>query len=54
VRLVTGNICSREIKLPYQANVTKCPLSCDKSRIEYPALPENENFEVVFEISNHS
>lgn len=54
VRVVTGNICSREIKLPYQANVSKCPLSCDKSRIEYPALPENENFEVVFELSNHS
>jgi len=34
--------------------VSKCPISCDKNRVEYPALPESENYEVVFEISNHS
>jgi len=34
--------------------VSKCPLSCDKNRVEYPALPESETYEVVFEISNHS
>jgi hypothetical protein len=52
--MVTGNICAREIKLPYQANVSKCPLSCDKNRIEFPALPEHESQEEVFEVSNHS
>lgn len=51
---MTGNICAREIKLPYQANVSKCPISCDKNKIEFPALPENESQEEVFEVSNHS
>jgi len=34
--------------------VTKCPLSVDKQKIEFPALPENEFKEVVFEIRNNS
>jgi hypothetical protein len=53
-RVITGEICARELKLPYTANVSKCPLSVDKQRIEYPALPENEIKEVVIEIRNNS
>jgi len=51
---VTGEICARELKINYNANVVKCPLSTDKSKIEFPALPENESKEVVFELKNAS
>mmetsp|Transcript_21197 Transcript_21197/g.20359 ORF Transcript_21197/g.20359 Transcript_21197/m.20359 type:complete len:164 (-) Transcript_21197:310-801(-) len=53
-RVITGEICARELKIAYTANVTKCPLSTDKSKIEFPALPENETKEVVFELKNVS
>ena len=29
-RLVTGNICSREVKIPFVSNVVKCPITADK------------------------
>jgi hypothetical protein len=32
--------------------VIKCPIVSDKMKIEFPALPENETKEVVFEIKN--
>lgn len=53
-RLVTGEICAREVKIPYCANVTKCPLTVDKQKIEYPALPESEEKEIVLELKNNS
>jgi hypothetical protein len=42
------------LKLPYIANVSKCPLVADKSKLEFPALPENEHKEIVLEIKNSS
>lgn len=54
MRVITGKICVRELKLGYIANVTKCPLAIDKRKIEFPALPETEFNEVVFSISNTS
>lgn len=53
-RIITGKICVRELKLPYKANVTKCPLQADKQKIEFPALPEEEFNEVVLSITNSS
>jgi len=53
-RLITGKICAREIKINYQANVTKCPLLSDKRKIEFPALPEEEFCEVVLQLQNLS
>jgi hypothetical protein len=41
--VVTGEICARELRLPYTANVTKCPIVADKMKIEFSALPENES-----------
>jgi molybdopterin converting factor small subunit len=35
VRMITGQICARELKLPYVANVTKCPIQVDKSKLEF-------------------
>ena len=54
VRFITGDIQSREVKVPYVANVVKCPLTTDKAKIEFPALPENENKEIVLELKNSS
>jgi len=54
VRFITGKVCVRELKLPYTCNVVKCPISCDKSKIEFPCLPETEFSEVVLQISNKS
>ena len=51
---MTGGICARELKISYNANVVKCPITCDKSLIEFPALPENEHKEVVLEVKNTS
>lgn len=34
------------------ANVTRCPISTDKSKIEYQALPEGETKEVIVELRN--
>ena len=53
-RIITGKIAVRELKLGYSANVIKCGLACDKTKIEFPALPEEEFNEVVYSISNHS
>ena len=54
VRLITGKACVRELKLPYQCNVSKCPITSDKSKIDLPCLPEYEFSEVVLELSNTS
>ena len=54
VRLITGKQCAREIKLDYTANVQKCPINSDKSKIEFPCLPETEYSEVVLQLNNES
>ena len=53
-RLITGEACVREVKLPFIANVTKCPIASDKYKIEFPCLPVSEFSEVVLELSNVS
>lgn len=47
MRLITGKQCAREIKIPFSVNVMKCPIVSDKSKIEFPCLPETEYSEVV-------
>lgn len=54
VRMITGKICARELKINYIANVSKCPLVTDKRKIEFPCLPETEFNEVVLQLSNVS
>ena len=54
VRLITGKACVREVKLPYLVNVTKCPISSDKYKVEFPCLPEGEFSESVVELTNTS
>lgn len=54
VRIITGKACVRELKIPYQCNVSKCPITSDKSKIELPVLPEDEFSEVVLELQNTS
>lgn len=44
----------REVKIPYLVNVTKCPITSDKYKIEFPCLPEGEFSESVVELSNQS
>lgn len=53
-RIITGNICVRELKVSYSAIVTKCPIIIDKMKIEFPALPETEFNEVVLAVNNAS
>jgi hypothetical protein len=52
--MITGKITSREIKLPFTCTVVKCPIRTDKSKIEFPNLPESESCEVVVQLSNDS
>ena len=52
VRLITGEACVREVKVPYLVNVTKCPITSDKYKIEFPCLPEGEFSESVVELTN--
>jgi len=54
VRLITGKQCAREIKIDYSANVQKCHIISDKSKIEFPCLPETECSEVVLQLTNES
>lgn len=54
VRIITGKICVRELKIPYIANVVKCPITSDKYKVEFPSLPQQEFSEVVVELSNSS
>lgn len=54
VRLITGQACVREVKLPYLVNVVKCPITSDKYKIEFPCLPESEFSEVVVELTNQT
>jgi hypothetical protein len=54
VRLITGKQCAREIKIPFSVNVMKCPIVSDKSKIEFPCLPETEYSEVVLQLNNES
>ena len=51
---MAGKISAREIKLPFTCNVVKCPIITDKSKIEFPCLPENEFSEVVIQLTNES
>jgi len=44
----------REVKLPYLVNVTKCPITSDRYKIEFPCLPEGEFAESVVELTNQS
>ena len=44
----------REVKVPYLVNVTKCPITSDKYKIEFPCLPEGEFYESVVELTNSS
>lgn len=53
-RLMTGEICAREVKIQYMAHVSKCPIVADKRKIEFPALPETEFAEVVLALKNQS
>lgn len=52
LRLMTGNICARELKIQYFASVTKCPLVSDKMKLEFTSLPETEFCEVVLQLNN--
>lgn len=54
MRLITGKQCAREIKIPFSVNVMKCPIVSDKSKIEFPCLPETEYSEVVLQLNNES
>ena len=54
MRIITGKICVRELKVPYTANTVKCPIGSDKYKIEFPCLPQQEFSEVVVELSNNS
>lgn len=54
VRMITGKICARELKIGYSVNVSKCPLSTDKMKVEFPALPEEEFHEVMLSLTNNS
>jgi len=54
VRFITGELCVRELKLPYACSVVKCPINTDKCKIEFPCLPESESSEVVVQMQNES
>lgn len=51
-RIITGNICSREVKISYKVNVMRLPLKLTHSLIEFPGLPEKETVEIVTQIEN--
>ena len=53
-RVMTGRICARELKIPFNVEVIKCPLKVDKQKIEFPALPKSEFAEVVVTVQNTS
>jgi hypothetical protein len=52
--MITGKIQAREVKLPFTCSVVKCPIRTDKSKIEFPCLPETEFSEVVVQVTNDS
>ena len=52
--MITGQLCARELKVPFVANVTRCPIQADKTKIEYQALPEGESKEIIVELRNTS
>ena len=54
LRFITGKLCARELKLPFTCSVIKCPIRTDKSKIEFPCLPETEFSEVVVALTNES
>jgi hypothetical protein len=51
-RLITGDICSREVKLNFKVNVMRLPLKLSNAQIEFPGLPEKETVEIVTQIEN--
>ena len=51
-RLVTGDICSREVKVNFKANVIRMPLKISKTLIIMPPLPEKESVEIITQIEN--
>lgn len=51
---ITGNICTKEVKLGYLAHIAKCPIAFDKQRLEFPALPAGETSEIILSSTNRS
>lgn len=49
---MTGDICSREVKIKFKVNVMRLPLKIFNSQIEFPGLPEKEIVEIVTQIEN--
>lgn len=49
-----GDICAREVRIPYVAKLSQCPLKFSRMRVDCPALPPGEAVEVLSEVQNIS
>ena len=51
---ITGNICTKELKIPYSVQISKSPIVFDKQKLEFPALPVGETSEIILSCINKS
>jgi hypothetical protein len=53
-KIITGNISTREIKIPYKSMVYKAPLRFSSLKIDFPVLQINESCNEIINIRNIS
>jgi len=51
LRVLTGEIMAKELKMTFRARKEKCPILFDKSKIMYPSLSESETCESLVTVS---
>jgi len=51
LRVITGNIIAKELKMTFTARKDKSPILFDKSKLMYPLLSEGESYESLITVS---
>lgn len=51
-KIITGNISTKEIKIPYTTDILKCPLDFQAKRIDIQALQIDETFSTSVKVTN--
>ncbi len=54
VKIITGKISTREVKIPFNCEVVGCPLEFSCHKVDYPVLQIEESHLTNFEIKNVS
>jgi len=49
---VTGTIATKEIKVPYQCEILRCPLDFSANKLEFPVMQLDERYSTMISVKN--